>query len=136
MLFFYKFKLLKCWLYTDLQDPSCDFLEPETAIQVFRKGGMNKQAYQLAKKHHLYGNALQILLEDVRDPAKDDLFEILENGTFLTTTCSAIRYIHWLISWCPVVQDEKAEAILRRYGCTLVQLVSQTDPKATGIFNT
>jgi hypothetical protein len=71
---------------------------------------MSKQAYHLAKKHNLYGSALQILLEDVRDPSKDDLYEILEK----------------------VVLDEKAEEILRRFGCTLVQLVSQTDPQATG----
>lgn len=72
---------------------------------------MSKQAYQLAKKHQLYGSALQILLEDVRDPCKEDLYEILEN----------------------VVQDEKAEEILRRFGSTLVQLVGHADPQATGI---
>jgi len=93
-----------------MQDPSCDFLEPETAIQVFRKGGMSKQAYQLAQKHELYGSALQILLEDVRDPCKEDLYEILEK----------------------VVQDEKAEEILKRFGSSLVQLVGQADPKAIG----
>jgi hypothetical protein len=71
---------------------------------------MSKQAYQLAQKHQLYGSALQILLEDVRDPCKEDLYEILEK----------------------VVQDERAEEILRRFGSTLVQLVGQTDPKATG----
>lgn len=44
---------------------------------------MSKQAYQLAKQHNLYGSALQILLEDVRDPCKEDLYEVLENGKFV-----------------------------------------------------
>lgn len=92
------------------QDPSCNFLDPETAIKVFRKGGMSKQAYQLANKHELYGCALQILLEDVRDPCKEDLYSILEK----------------------IVHCDKAEEILRRYGSSLVQLVSHVDPKSPG----
>lgn len=71
---------------------------------------MSKQAYQLANKHELYGCALQILLEDVRDPCKEDLYSILEK----------------------IVQCDKAEEILRRYGSSLVQLVSHVDPKSPG----
>lgn len=93
------------------QDPSCDFLEPETAIKVLRRGGMSKQAYQLAQKHELYGSALQILLEDVRDPCKDDLYNILEK----------------------VIQDEHVDNILKRFGHPLVQLVCQTDSKSQGV---
>ncbi|ODN06411.1 Vacuolar protein sorting-associated protein 11 [Orchesella cincta] len=92
-----------------MKDPSCNFLDPETAIKVFRKGGMYKQAYQLANKHELYGCALQILIDDVRDPCKEDLYNILEK----------------------VLQTDKAEEILRKYGSSLVQLVSQVDPKST-----
>ncbi|CAL8099347.1 unnamed protein product [Orchesella dallaii] len=92
-----------------MKDPSCNFLDPETAIKVFRKGGMYKQAYQLANKHELYGCALQILIDDVRDPCKEDLYSILEK----------------------VLQTEKAEEILRKYGSSLVQLVSHVDPKST-----
>jgi len=88
-----------------VQDPSCDFLEPETAIKVFRKGGMSKQAYQLAQKHKLYGSALQILLEDVRDPCKEDLFLILEK----------------------VIHEDNAETVLRRHGSDLVQCLCHNE---------
>jgi hypothetical protein len=71
---------------------------------------MSKQAYQLAQKHELYGSALQILLEDVRDPCKEDLYNILEK----------------------TIRGENAEVILKRYGHALVQLVSQADPKSNG----
>ena len=71
---------------------------------------MSKQAYQLAQKHELYGSALQILLEDVRDPCKDDLYNVLEKA----------------------IQDENAETILRKFGHSLVQLVCQTDQKSNG----
>jgi len=74
---------------------------------------MYKQAYQLANKHELYGCALQILIDDVRDPCKEDLYSILEK----------------------VLQTEKAEEILRKYGSSLVQLVSHVDPKSTGNHN-
>lgn len=91
-------------------DPSCDFLEPETAIKVFRRGGMSKHAYQLAQKHELYGSALQILLEDVRDPSKDDLYNTLEKA----------------------IHGDDAETVLRRYGHALVTVLCQEDTKSTG----
>lgn len=70
---------------------------------------MSKQAYQLANKHELYGCALQILLDDVRDPCKEDLYNILEK----------------------IVKSDRAEEILRKYGSSLVQLVSFVDSKSS-----
>ncbi|CAG7816852.1 unnamed protein product [Allacma fusca] len=95
-----------------VQDPSCHFLEPETAIQVFRRGGMSKQAYKLAEKHHLYGSALQILLEDIKDPSREEVYNILEKIV--------------------LDQNADAEAILKRFGNSLVHLVGQVDSRSDG----
>lgn len=92
-----------------MKDPSCHFLDPETAIKVFRKGGMSKQAYQLANKHEMYGFALQILLEDIKEPNKEDLYNTLEK----------------------IVQTENADDILRKHGSSVLQILSNVDPKSS-----